>query len=208
MSDIAAALQTAVRHAGLRVAASGGDLRRLLVVEGESDLQVLETLARRLGRDLDGEGWAIVALGGATNLGHLLRAVAEADPTIVVRGLFDADQEQAFRWHLRVAGLGAPRDREELAQLGFHACDRDLEDELLRAVGPARALTVVVAQDEERSFATFQRQPAQRSRPLQEQLRRFIGTRSGRKRRYGQALAEALDLARLPAPIERVLAPS
>ena len=33
-----------------------------------------------------------------------------------------------------------------------------------------------------------------------------MGTRSGRKARYGRVLAEALDPARVPRPLDRVLA--
>jgi hypothetical protein len=36
-------------------------------------------------------------------------------------------------------------------------------------------------------------------------MRRFIGTRSGRKNRYGRLLVDALDLTRVPRPLERVL---
>jgi hypothetical protein len=55
------------------------------------------------------------------------------------------------------------------------------------------------------SFRTFQRQPAQRGRPVEAQLRRFMGTRSGRKVRYGRLLVEALDLTRVPRPLDGVL---
>lgn len=48
--------------------------------------------------------------------------------------------------------------------------------------------------------------PAQRDRPLPAQLRRFMGTRSGRKVHYGTALAAALDPARLPPPLAGLLA--
>jgi hypothetical protein len=65
---------------------------------------------------------------------------------------------------------------------------------------------VVAAQGELGSFRTFQRQPAQRGRTPEQQLRRFMGTRSGRKIRYGRLLVEALDLAAVPRPLERVLA--
>jgi hypothetical protein len=41
---------------------------------------------------------------------------------------------------------------------------------------------------------------------VEAQLRRFIGTRSGRKIRYGRLLVEALDLAEVPRPLDRVLA--
>jgi hypothetical protein len=52
----------------------------------------------------------------------------------------------------------------------------------------------------------MQRQPAQRGRPVEDQLRRFLGTRSGRKVAYGRLLAEALDLGRVPRPLEGVIA--
>jgi len=35
-------------------------------------------------------------------------------------------------------------------------------------------------------------------------LHRFIGTRSGRKIRYGHLLAQAVDLDRIPAPLDRL----
>jgi hypothetical protein len=37
-------------------------------------------------------------------------------------------------------------------------------------------------------------------------LRRFLGTRSGRKSHYARALVEALDLDHMPRPLDLVLA--
>jgi hypothetical protein len=55
---------------------------------------------------------------------------------------------------------------------------------------------------------TFLKQPAQRDRPQDARPRRFIGTRSGAKLRYGAALADALelDLGILPWPLAGLLA--
>ena len=39
----------------------------------------------------------------------------------------------------------------------------------------------------------------------EQQLRRFMGTRSGRKIHYGHVLAAALELTRLPGPLNGVL---
>jgi hypothetical protein len=64
---------------------------------------------------------------------------------------------------------------------------------------------VVEAQGELGSFRTFQRQPAQRERSVHEQLHRFMGTRSGRKSRYARVLVDALDLANVPEPLDRLL---
>src|SRR2546423_1489167 len=56
------------------------------------------------------------------------------------------------------------------------------------------------------SFGSFQKQPAQQGRDDHAQLRRFMGTRSGRKIRYGALLIDALDLDRVPRPLDKVLA--
>jgi hypothetical protein len=176
------------------------------VVEGDSDRGALEILATRLGRDLEAEGVAIVPLGGGTNLGHLLRGMDGSLGGASVVGLCDVDQEVNFRRQLQAAGLGQDLDRAGMERLGFFVCDADLEDELIRAIGVTAVQQVIADQGERGSFDTFRKQPAQRGRPANAQLRRFIGTRSGRKLRYGRALVEALDLADVPRPLAAVLA--
>ncbi|WP_211262226.1 TOPRIM nucleotidyl transferase/hydrolase domain-containing protein [Nitriliruptor alkaliphilus] len=199
-------VRAATADAVRRVAAAGGQLRCLLVVEGDSDRGALEALAARLGRDLGGEGVAILALGGASNLGHLLREVAGTGAPLRVVGLCDADQEGAFRRHLEAAGLAEDLDRAGMEQLGFFACHADLEDELIRALGIDAVMEVIAAQREHAAFETFRKQPAQRGRAVDAQLRRFIGTRSGRKLRYARAMVEALDPGCVPRPLAAVLA--
>ena len=81
----------------------------------------------------------------------------------------------------------------------------DLEDELIRSLGVRRVEQLIEAQGEFGPFRTFTRQPAQRNRTREQQLRRFMGTRSGRKIHYGHVLAAALDLTRLPGPLAGVL---
>jgi hypothetical protein len=41
---------------------------------------------------------------------------------------------------------------------------------------------------------------------MQEQLRRWLGSGGSRKIRYARLLVDALDLDRVPRPLERVLA--
>jgi hypothetical protein len=89
---------------------------------------------------------------------------------------------------------------------GFYVCDADLEDELIRALGAASVEEVVEAQGELGSFRTLQKQPAWHGRPTEEQLRRFMGSGGSRKIRYARLLVEALDLTRVPRPLDRVLA--
>jgi len=168
----------------------------VVLVEGLSDQAALETLAVRRGRDLRGEGVFVVPMGGATNIGHFLGLFGPRGFGVRLAGLCDEGEERDFRRGLERAGL---------ARLGFFVCVADLEDELIRALGVRRVEELIEAQGELGPFQTFTRQPAQRNRPREQQLRRFLGTRSGRKIHYGQVLAEALDLTRVPGPLAGVL---
>jgi hypothetical protein len=90
-----------------------------------------------------------------------------------------------------------------MESLGFYVCDRDLEDELVRALGIAAVEAILDAQGELSSFRTYQKQPAHRARPTEDQLWGFMWNR---KLRYARLLVEALDLKAIPRPLDRVLA--
>jgi hypothetical protein len=192
--------------AAARELAVAAGLRTVVLVEGVSDEAALEALAGRHGRRLDAEGVSVVPLGGATSIGRFLRLLGPQGLDVRLAGLCDAAEESYFQRGLERAGLGAGLTRPALEQLGFYVCDADLEDELIRALGAPRVQQVIEAQGELRSFHTFQKQPAQRGRTVEQQLRRFMGTHSGRKAQYGQSLVDGLDLARTPRPLSRVLA--
>jgi len=178
----------------------------VVLVEGVSDQRAVETLAARSGRDLDAEAVAVVAMGGATNIAHFLDLFGPAGRNLRLVGLCDAGQERGFRRGLDRAGPGSALTRAELARLGFFVCDTDLEDELIRALGAAAVEQVIAAQGELSSLRILQQQPAQRGRTRDQQLHRFLGTRSGRKIHYARLLVESLDLTRAPPPLERLLA--
>jgi hypothetical protein len=167
--------------------------RGAVLVEGTSDRRAVEALARRRGRDLGAEGVTVVPMGGYGNLPRLLRRYRE----LRLAGLYDVGEERHF---LRALGCG---DRRELERVGFYACTRDLEDELTRAVGPDGMERVLAEQNELRAFRTYQKQPAHRARPLAEQLHGFMWNR---KQKYAVLLVDALDLERVPRPLDRVLA--
>jgi len=169
------------------------ELRGVVLVEGTSDRRAVETLARRRGRDLQAEGVAIVSMGGYGSLPRLLEEYRDVRLT----GLYDGGEERHF---LRALGCD---DRGELERVGFYACTRDLEDELTRAVGPEGMERVLADQGELRAFRTYQKQPAHRARPLEEQLHGFMWNR---KQKYAVLLVEALDLERVPRPLDLVLA--
>ncbi|MEV4333698.1 TOPRIM nucleotidyl transferase/hydrolase domain-containing protein [Streptomyces sp. NPDC049597] len=182
-----------------------GGVRTIVLVEGSSDQVALEALATRHGRVLGAEGVAVVPLGGATSIGRFLDVCGPAGLDLPLAGLCDIGEERHFRRHLERVGLGSGLTHAGLETLGFHVCVADLEDELIRALGAEGVQQVIEAQGETRPFHTFQGQPAQRGRPVEHQLRRFMGTHSGRKALYAQALIAHLDLDRVPRPLERLL---
>jgi hypothetical protein len=179
--------------------------RAVVLVEGESDRCALEALAVRRGRDLAAEGVAIVAMGGAQAIARHLDHFGPQGLDVRLAGLCDAGEEGGFRRGLERARLGTNLTRADLERLGFFVCVADLEDELIRALGTDSVEAVIEAQGELRALRTMQKQPAQQDRSAQEQLRRFIGTKSGRKLRYGTLLVNALDLGRVPAPLDDLL---
>ncbi len=177
----------------------------VIVVEGESDKVALETLASRRGFGLAAAGVEIMAMGGAHAIGRFVFGLRRERPEVVLRGLCDEREEPDFRLALERAGFGPDLNRAGLERLGFHVCVVDLEDELIQALGVDGVERVIEAQGELPSLRLLQGQPAQRGRSSNQHLRRFIGTRSGRKARYARALVLALDLDRVPLPLDAVL---
>jgi hypothetical protein len=153
----------------------------IVLVEGESDRAAVATLFRRLGIGVARP--EIVAMGGATNVARHVAALHEQGRRAI--GLCDAGEERFFARALDT----------------YFVCNADLEDEFIRALGVDAVERVIEREGDLAAFRVFQNQPAQRSRPVEHQLRRFLGTTSGRKIRYGTALADALDLRQLPGPL-------
>jgi hypothetical protein len=178
----------------------------VVLVEGISDRIALETLAGRRGRNLDAEGIRVVPIGGAQAIGRFLDLFGPRGYDVRLAGLCDAGEEGDFRRGLERAGLGSNLTRVDMESLGFYVCVADLEDELIRALGAAPVEQVVDAQGDLGSFRTLQKQPAWQGRPIEAQLRRFMGSGGRRKIRYARLLVEALDLTRMPRPLDRLLA--
>jgi hypothetical protein len=183
-----------------------GHLHAVVLVEGISDQRAVEALAERRGRDLDAEGVSVVPIGGAQSIGRFLKRFGPEGLDLRLAGLCDAAEEGEFQRGLERAGFGSDLDRDELERLGFYVCVTDLEDELIRALGAATVLQVVDAQGDRGSFRTLQKQPAWQGRPVEDQLRRFMGSGGRRKIRYARLLVEALDLGRVPRPLDQLLA--
>ena len=181
------------------------DPRAVILVEGVSDQRAVEALAARRERNLDAEGISIVAMGGSKSFGNFLERFGPRGLNLTVAGLYDAGEVDDLRRGLSRAGLGSDLTQAEMEALGFYGCDADLEDELIRALGTATVEQIVDEQGEMRSFRTLQKQPAQQARTTHAQLRRFMGSRGGRKIQYAPVLVDALDLDRVPRPLDAVL---
>jgi hypothetical protein len=180
--------------------------RSAILVEGWSDQAAVETWARTSAVELSDNALVVLPVGGITNMGKFLAALTAPGLTVKVSGLYDASEEVLTLRCLERAGLGANLTRAGAESVGFFSCVNDLEDELIRALGSAAVEALLEAQDELRSFRLFQRQPMQQGRDTHSQLKRFMGTRAGRKIRYGSLLVAALAPDRVPLPLKRVLA--
>ena len=179
--------------------------RAVILVEGMSDRRALEALAARRGRPLTADGVTVVAMDGVTNIGRFLDRFGPRVSDVALAGLYDAAEEPDVHRGLERAGFGSGPSRLELERLGFYACIEDLEDELIRAVGAERVVDIVEERGELGPFRTLQKQLEWRGRPIEQQLRRFLGN-SSRKIDYAPLLVEALDLFRAPRPLDAVLA--
>jgi hypothetical protein len=145
-------------------------------------------------------------MGGAANIGHFASALGPPGLGLPLAGLCDEGEEQQLRRGLALAGLAPGPGRAGLRRAGFHICVADLEDELIRALGVDAVDDVIETQGEARRLRALRNQPAQLGRSPERQLRRFIAGRSGAKLRYAVALTGALDLGRLPPPLDGLLA--
>lgn len=172
--------------------------RTVVLFEGRSDRLAFEAVARRLAVDVAGE--RLVELGGITNLRSILTSKQGEDARVL--GLYDGAERQYVARVLRDLGM---LHGDDLARAGFFACERDLEDEVIRAAGSDLVLETLAARGELGRFRVFQRQPAQRVRSIEDQLHRFAGTASGRKSRFAADVIEAVPMERMPGPLVRLL---
>ncbi|MEU7647157.1 TOPRIM nucleotidyl transferase/hydrolase domain-containing protein [Streptomyces huasconensis] len=171
-------------------------VRAVVLLEGPSDAAAVDALAASRGRDLAAEGVCVLPMGGAMSVGRFAALLGPTGLGLRLTGLCDEAERPIYARGLERAGA---------AQAEFSVCAADLEDELIRALGVTRVEGLVEAEGDLRALRTFLRQPAQRNRTPQQQLRRFLGTKKGRKIRYGRVLVEALPPDSVPAPLDDLL---
>ncbi|CAL9633978.1 TOPRIM nucleotidyl transferase/hydrolase domain-containing protein [Streptomyces sp. enrichment culture] len=171
-------------------------VRTVVLLEGLSDAAAVGALAARHGRDMATEGVCVLPMGGAMNVGRFSALLGPRGLGLRLTGLCDERERGYYARGWERAGAGSD---------GVFVCAADLEDELIRALGVDRVTELVRGQGDFRALSTFLRQPAQRSRAPEQQLRRFLGTKKGRKIHYGRVLVEALGQERPPAPLDGLL---
>ncbi|MGW0601246.1 TOPRIM nucleotidyl transferase/hydrolase domain-containing protein [Streptomyces sp. NPDC002776] len=172
-------------------------VRTVVLLEGLSDVAAVDALAESRGRDLADDGVCVLSIGGAMSVGRYAQLLGPPGLGLRLTGLCDEAERPYYARGFTRAGA-AERD--------FFVCAADLEDELIRALGVPRIEELVHEEGDARPLRTFLRQPAQQGRAPQQQLRRFFGTKKGRKIHYGRVLVEALDPDRVPAPLDDLLA--
>ena len=173
-----------------------------VLLEGASDVATVRALMAKAGADPDRV--RLLNLGGVTNVGRTLARLAQDRPDATVLGLCDSGEADVVVRVLRRTGL-ALRDASDLPSYGFFVCVRDLEDELIRALGTDRAVAVVANLGLADKLQTLRGQHAWRDRPLAEQLHRFCSVASGRKELMAGAFADALDADAVPEPLRQLI---
>ncbi|MER5845147.1 TOPRIM nucleotidyl transferase/hydrolase domain-containing protein [Streptomyces prasinus] len=178
-------------------------VRTAVLLEGLSDAAAVDALAERRGLDLEGRGICVLPMGGAMSVGRFARLLGPS-PGLGLRltGLCDERERRFYARALEEAATTAGTEQRQRQRQRFFVCSADLEDELIRTLGVARVEEIIRAEGDLRALQTLQQQPAQQGRTAQQQLRRFLGTKKGRKIHYGRALVEALEPDRAPAPLD------
>ncbi|MFJ9818571.1 TOPRIM nucleotidyl transferase/hydrolase domain-containing protein [Streptomyces sp. NPDC101151] len=171
-------------------------VRAAVLLEGPSDVAAVNALAANRGRDLAAEGICVLSIGGAMSIGRYARLLGSPGLDLRLTGLCDEAERPYY-----ARGF----ERASAAQQDFFVCAADLEDELIRVLGVTRVEELIRAEGDLRALQTFLRQPAQQGRAPQQQFKRFLGTKKGRKIHYGRVLGEALDPDRIPAPLDGLL---
>ena len=174
-----------------RARAAGIAGKTVVLVEGESDRRALIVLGGSRGLDLVSETTDVVAMTGATNLPRFVALLGPDGCRVPVLALCDEAEAAYFRDALPSS---AP----------LFVCVRDLEDELIRAIGIDRVVDIFGEYGDSRRWHRLLRQPEHRESPRIHQVRRFIGN-SFRKIEYAERIAAAIRPDEVPDPLRGLL---
>lgn len=199
MGGVGAVLAEEIARAHL----AGRTAGTVVLVEGVSDRRAIEALAERRRRDLVAEGVMVIPTAGVTNLGRFLDLLGPQGYDVRLAGLVDEGEVRQLGLALPRIGVDGQLDRATLEGHGFFVCVRDLEDELIRALGTDTMVELIESEGHLRRFHSFQNQPAQRHKTIDQQLWRWLGNH---KIRYAPLMVETVEIDRVPAPLDGVLA--
>lgn len=182
--------------------AAGSESRIVVLLEGASDVAAVRAVMATCG--VDPAPVELVALQGVTNVGRVLKEIRQLRGDVDVVGMCDAAETRFVQRALVDDGLPVS-DASDLPVYGFFVCEADLEDELIRALGPNRARDALVGAGLGSKLEALQLQAAWADRPLAEQIHRFCGVASGRKELAAGILAAALAEDEIPEPMAMLL---
>lgn len=176
--------------------------RLVVLLEGASDVAAVRELMA--GSGIAGDGVELVPLHGVTNIGRVLRELRQVHGDLDVVGMCDAGETRHVERALVEDGLPVA-DATDLPAYGFFVCEADLEDELIRALGPEAARDALAGAGLGGKFEALRQQAAWADHPLAEQLHRFCGSASGRKELAAGALAREIGEDAVPEPLGMLL---
>lgn len=178
------------------------DPRLVCLLEGASDVAAVRRLMTA--QAIDPAPIELVNLQGVTNVGRVLKELRQVRGDVDVVGMCDVAESRFVERALAEDGLPVT-DVTDLPIYGFFVCEADLEEELIRALGPERARDALVGQGLGGKLEALRTQPEWADRPLAEQLHRFCGAASGRKEAAAAILAGELTPDEVPEPLALLL---
>ncbi|GAA1621897.1 TOPRIM nucleotidyl transferase/hydrolase domain-containing protein [Catellatospora bangladeshensis] len=192
-------------RATARALAKIDEASALMLVEGILDQVALETAAAGRGLDLEAQGIVITPIGGAHAIGRFLADLGPRAARVRLTGLCDLREADLFRRAVS-DHFGSAHTAADMESRGFFVCDRDLEDELIRALGTTGVEALLDDEGDLALFRAFQNQPAWRGRQPEAQLYRFLRSSARRNLRYARLLVDAASARdALPRPLGALL---
>src|SRR5690606_7922755 len=121
-------------------------VRTAVLLEGSSDAEAVDALARSRGRNLADEGVCVLPMGGAMSVARFARILGPPGLGLRLTGLCDEAEGPYYARGLERAGVRRPE---------YFVCAADLEDELIRALGVNRVAALVQEEGDQRALQTF-----------------------------------------------------
>lgn len=181
---------------------SSSNARVFVLLESANDVAAVQVFARKL--EIDTSAAEFVNLQGTTNIGRIMKDIRQVRSDADVVGLCDAADTRSAEKALNDDGLPV-QDATDLPMYGFFVCERDLEDELIRALGADAARTALLNSGLASKFDALRTQPEWADKSIAEQVDKFCHSASGRKELAAAVLADAVPADAIPEPVSMLL---